>query len=144
MIIVHVANENSFTAYAIPLKAGEKPCVLDAFALPLMLYSPCLCLDESCMPCVLCSLFPVPWWAYHLGQHDGSWWLATLQPAALQSMPSRQRLGILNAAHDLLKHLGHKLKLFLPEMCALVLILLEGAALTPIAQVRYRQTPKLV
>ena len=43
-------------------------------------------------------------------------------------MPSRQRMGILNAAHDLLKHLGHKLKPFLPEMCALVLTLLQGVA----------------
>lgn len=50
-------------------------------------------------------------------------------------MPSRQRLGVLNAAHDLLKHLGHKLKPFLPEMCALVLTLLEGAPLAPPLQV---------
>ena len=50
-------------------------------------------------------------------------------------MPSRQRLGVLNAAHDLLKHLGHKLKPFLPEMCALVLTLLEGAPLAPSLQV---------
>ena len=50
-------------------------------------------------------------------------------------MPSRQRLGVLNAAQDLLKHLGHKLKPFLPEMCALVLILLEGAPLAPSLQV---------
>ena len=44
-------------------------------------------------------------------------------------MPSRQRLGVLNAAHDLLKHLGHKLAPYLPEMCALVLSLLEGVCL---------------
>ncbi|KAL0018407.1 hypothetical protein WJX79_009395 [Trebouxia sp. C0005] len=75
------------------------------------------------------SLFPVPWWGYHLGQHDGSWWLTTLDAAVLHSMPSRQRLGVLNAAHDLVKHLGHKLKPFLPEMCALVLVLLQGASL---------------
>ncbi|KAL0035339.1 hypothetical protein WJX77_001780 [Trebouxia sp. C0004] len=74
-------------------------------------------------------LFPVPWWGPHLGQHDGSWWLTTLDPAVLHSMPSRQRLGVLNAAHDLVKHLGHKLKPFLPEMCALVLVLLQGASL---------------
>ena len=90
-----------------------------------------------------CSLFPVPWWSEHLGQHDGSWWLDTLQPAALQSMPSRQRLGVLNAAHDLLKHLGHKLKPFLPEMCALVLILLEGSALLPAAQVTFEPLSSL-
>ncbi len=80
-------------------------------------------------PYRVCSLFPVPWWGYHLGQHDGSWWLTTLDPAVLHSMPSRQRLGVLNAAHDLVKHLGHKLKPFLPEMCALVLVLLQGASL---------------
>ncbi|KAL0044331.1 hypothetical protein WJX82_000142 [Trebouxia sp. C0006] len=74
-------------------------------------------------------LFPVPWWGYHLGQHDGAWWLTTLDPAVLHSMPSRQRLGVLNAAHDLVKHLGHKLKPFLPEMCALVLVLLQGSSL---------------
>ena len=83
------------------------------------------------LPCItlMCRLFPVPWWGYHLGQHDGSWWLTTLDPAVLHSMPSRQRLGVLNAAHDLVKHLGHKLKPFLPEMCALVLVLLQGSSL---------------
>lgn len=80
-------------------------------------------------PYCVCRLFPVPWWGYHLGQHDGSWWLTTLDPAVLHSMPSRQRLGVLNAAHDLVKHLGHKLKPFLPEMCALVLVLLQGSSL---------------
>lgn len=77
-----------------------------------------------------CRLFPVPWWGHHLGQHDGAWWLRTLQPAVLHSMPSRQRLGVLNAAHDLVKHLGHKLKPFLPEVCALVLVLLQGSSLS--------------
>ena len=56
-------------------------------------------------------------------------------------MPSRQRLGVLNAAHDLVKHLGHKLKPFLPEMCALVLTLLEGAPLAPSLQVTPRPAP---
>ena len=82
-----------------------------------------------CDPYHVCRLFPVPWWGYHLGQHDGAWWLTTLDPAVLHSMPSRQRLGVLNAAHDLVKHLGHKLKPFLPEMCALVLVLLQGSSL---------------
>ena len=50
-------------------------------------------------------------------------------------MPSRQRLGALNAAHDLVKHLGHRLKPFLPEICALVLILLEGVPLPQSCQV---------
>lgn len=86
---------------------------------------------------VWCSLFPVPWWSQQLGQHDGTWWLVTIQASALQSMPSRQRLGVLNAAHDLLKHLGHKLKPFLPEMCALVLTLLEGAPLASSLQVSF-------
>ena len=128
----------------MPLKAKAKSNVPGAVALPLVLCNPWLCLDGASMPCVPCSLFPVPWWAQHLGQHSGSWWLATLQPSVLQSMPSRQRLGILNAAHDLLKHLGHKLKPFLPEMCALVLILLEGAALTPLAQVNSSQQFEVV
>ena len=87
------------------------------------------CCITLCYPYCVCSLFPVPWWGYHLGQHDGSWWLTTLDAAVLHSMPSRQRLGVLNAAHDLVKHLGHKLKPFLPEMCALVLVLLQGASL---------------
>lgn len=43
-------------------------------------------------------------------------------------MPSRQRLGVLNAAHDLMKHLGHKLAPYLPEIGALVLTLLEGVS----------------
>ena len=77
---------------------------------------------------MLYRLFPTPWWADHLGQHDGSWWLRKIDPGVLHSMPSRQRMGILNAAHDLLKHLGHKLKPFLPEMCALVLTLLQGVS----------------
>ena len=97
-------------------------------------------------PYRVCRLFPVPWWGYHLGQHDGSWWLTTLDPAVLHSMPSRQRLGVLNAAHDLVKHLGHKLKPFLPEMCALVLMLLQGSSLNSnqVRLVFYRATPVTV
>ena len=61
---------------------------------------------------------------------------------AVQSMPTRQRLGVLNAAHDLLKHLGHKLAPYLPEMCALVLVLLESASMSK-AQVPLLPQPSL-
>ena len=92
---------------------------------------PCLCRHNWHVVHIVlaCRLFPVPWWGHHLGRHDGAWWLRTLQPAVLHSMPTRQRLGVLNAAHDLVNHLGHKLKPFLPEVCALVMVLLQGSSL---------------
>lgn len=51
------------------------------------------------------ALFAEPWWAEHLGREPGGWWLAALDTATLAVLPSRQRVGFLNAAADLLRHL---------------------------------------
>ncbi|BDA46528.1 probable small subunit processome component 20 homolog [Coccomyxa sp. Obi] len=73
------------------------------------------------------ALFAEPWWAAHLGQEGGGWWLAAADSAALAALPSRQCVGFLNATGDLLRHLGHKLEAYLPEIVALLVCLLEGA-----------------
>lgn len=51
------------------------------------------------------ALFAEPWWAAHLGREGGGWWLAAADSAALAALPSRQRVGFLNATGDLLRHL---------------------------------------
>ncbi|KAK9818396.1 hypothetical protein WJX72_012002 [[Myrmecia] bisecta] len=73
------------------------------------------------------GLFDQPCWVAHTGAQDGDWWFAHLDRQALANLPLRQKLGFLNAADDLLKHLGHKLLPYLPEMLAILLCLLEHA-----------------
>jgi hypothetical protein len=51
------------------------------------------------------GMFAEPWWAAHLTRHDGAWWLRSLDASELAAMPARQRVGFLNAAADLLRHL---------------------------------------
>lgn len=51
------------------------------------------------------GLFDEPWWAARLGAGDEGWWLAALDARALHGLPARQRIGLLNAAADLLRHL---------------------------------------
>ena len=51
------------------------------------------------------ALFAEPWWAGHLGREGGGWWLAAADAATLAALPSRQRVGFLNATGDLLRHL---------------------------------------
>ena len=51
------------------------------------------------------GLFEEPWWAARLGAGDAGWWLAALDARALRGLPARQRVGLLNAAADLLRHL---------------------------------------
>ena len=79
--------------------------------------------------CVIHSLFEEPWWAAHLGRHDCSWWLAAVNAPTLaaSNTAARTRLGFVNAAGDLLQHLGANLELYLPMLAALVLRLLQAA-----------------
>lgn len=51
------------------------------------------------------ALFAEPWWAAELGRRDGGWWLAAADAGALAALPARSRVGFLNAAADLLRHL---------------------------------------
>ena len=48
---------------------------------------------------------------------------------ALGALPLRVRLGFINALVDMLRHLGHRLTPFQPEICALLVSLLESAPL---------------
>ncbi|EFN57812.1 hypothetical protein CHLNCDRAFT_51116 [Chlorella variabilis] len=67
-----------------------------------------------------------PWWGRCLGRQPGAWWLAHVDAAALNGEPLRRRIGYLNTLEDLLKHLGHRMQVFLPELLALAVCLLEG------------------
>lgn len=51
-----------------------------------------------------------PWWGPALGEKDLAWWLEAVDVAALAAQPLRRRQGLLHAAADLLKHLGHRLQ----------------------------------
>lgn len=51
------------------------------------------------------ALFAEPWWAAELGRQVGGWWLAAVDAGALAALPARSRVGFLNAAADLLRHL---------------------------------------
>ena len=73
-----------------------------------------------------CRLFPEPWWAAELGHRPSSWWLQHIDSRRLQELPAGQRVGLLNSVADLVKHLGHKLVPFLPELASVVLLLLQG------------------
>ena len=77
--------------------------------------------------CSTCRLFPEPWWAAELGRRPSSWWLQHIDTQRLQELPAGQRVGLLNSVADLVKHLGHKLVPFLPELASVVLLLLQGA-----------------
>lgn len=74
-----------------------------------------------------CRLIEAPWWSPLLASRDGAWWLTSLDPAALSALPLRVRVGFLNAAEDMLRHLGHRLTPFLGLFAAVLVVLLEGA-----------------
>ena len=78
------------------------------------------------------GLFEEPWWAPELGSRDAAWWLAAVDVGAYAALPARTRLGFLNAAADLLRHLGHRLAPYLPALAALAVVALE-AATAPLA-----------
>ena len=42
-------------------------------------------------------VLPAPWWACHLGTRPPGWWLAAVDPAALEAQPGRRKVGFLNA-----------------------------------------------
>lgn len=66
----------------------------------------------------------------HLGQEPVEWWLARLGGgAAVAELPLRVKMGFLNAAGDLLQHLGHRLQPYLPEICSLLVCFLQSATL---------------
>lgn len=73
-----------------------------------------------------------PWWAAALNTRDLLWWLSAVDGVSLAAHPLRQRLGLLHALEDLVKHLGHRLKEYLPPILASVQALLERAA-APVA-----------
>ena len=55
-------------------------------------------------------LVEAPWWGAALGEKGLAWWLNVVDVAALAAQPLRRRQGLLHAAADLLKHLGHRLQ----------------------------------
>ena len=57
---------------------------------------------------------------------SGEFWLQSINAEALNSQPLRRRVGYLNTLEDILKHLGHRMEPFLPELLALT-VLLQGA-----------------
>ncbi|PSC76593.1 small subunit processome component 20-like protein [Micractinium conductrix] len=67
-----------------------------------------------------------PWWGGALGRQPGAWWLQHIDADRLNEEPLRRRVGYLNTLDDLLKHLGHRMQMYLPELLALAVCLLEG------------------
>ena len=67
------------------------------------------------------------WWGRELGKNSGEFWLQSINAEALNSQPLRRRVGYLNTLEDILKHLGHRMEPFLPELLALAVVLLQGA-----------------
>ena len=51
------------------------------------------------------DLFAEPWWADKLGAGDSAWWLGALNGERLAHLPGKQRVGLVNALVDLLRHL---------------------------------------
>lgn len=85
--------------------------------------------EESITPAETAVLGPGQgqWWGNILGTKSGVFWLEAIDGKALNSQPLRRRVGYLNTLEDLLKHLGHRMESFLPELLALTAVLLEGA-----------------
>lgn len=55
------------------------------------------------------DLFVEPWWAGKLGTGSAEWWLGALDGGKLSELPGKQRVGLVNALVDLLRHLvGNK------------------------------------
>jgi U3 small nucleolar RNA-associated protein 20 len=67
------------------------------------------------------------WWGRELGKQTGVFWLDAINAEALNAQPLRRRVGYLNTLEDILKHLGHRMEPFLPELLALAVVLLEDA-----------------
>lgn len=64
----------------------------------------------------------------HLGQHDCAWWLHAINlPAVTAGVPTRTGAGFVNAAADLLQHLGALLQPHLPLLASLALRLLQSS-----------------
>ena len=82
---------------------------------------------SSFRPPVWRSLFEEPWWAARVGKESIAWWLGVIDADAVAQLPLTVKLGFLNAATDMLQHLGHRLQPFLPEIVGLLQALLETA-----------------
>ena len=65
------------------------------------------------------------WWGGMLGKRPGEWWMHVIDSHSLEGQPMRRQIGYLNAIDDLLNHLGHKIALYLPEICTLILRMLS-------------------
>ena len=46
-----------------------------------------------------------PWWASKLAAGEVAWWLTALDGERLSQLPGKQRVGLVNALGDLLRHL---------------------------------------
>lgn len=51
------------------------------------------------------DLFVEPWWASKLSTGSAEWWLSAIDGARLAALPGKQRVGLINALVDLLRHL---------------------------------------
>lgn len=51
------------------------------------------------------DLFEDPWWAHKLAADSSAWWLSALDGERLSQLPGKQRVGLVNALMDLLRHL---------------------------------------
>ena len=51
-----------------------------------------------------------PWWASKLAAEEVAWWLSALDGERLSQLPGKQRVGLVNALGDLLRHLVRHLK----------------------------------
>ena len=79
-------------------------------------------------------LFEEAWWVGHLGREPVEWWLARLgDGAAVAGLPLGVKKGFLNSAGDMLQHLGHRMQPYLPEICSVMVCLLQSATLDAVS-----------
>ncbi len=63
-----------------------------------------------------------PWWAGKLSTGSSEWWLSAIDGVQFSELPGKQRVGLINALVDLLRHLvGCKLS-YDPQMQIFLLI----------------------
>ena len=70
------------------------------------------------------DLFAEPWWASKLSTGSSEWWLNALDGVRLSELPGKQRVGLVNALVDLLRHLVSCKLSYDPWTCPACLLLL--------------------
>ncbi|KAI8107974.1 hypothetical protein M9434_006006 [Picochlorum sp. BPE23] len=77
-------------------------------------------------------------WSTYLGKMPGEYWMKHIDLQMLEDQPINRHIGYLNAIHDLISHLGFKMTRYLPEICTLVVKMLQISAKQESREVRIK------